>query len=451
MSIGVQSYTQTTVVQSSNRTGTFILHGVLAVLFGGIALAFCGTAWMGLNSTQTQQMAMFACLILAFVCGMPLWFFGGWRPSLLLLDAIVLLILLAGVPGMLLTSEEIKTTIGASLMEAASSPTTRLAFLIALLARTYLLYFQMPRSLPAIEGKFENMVMGWLYVTVTGITMGSVYISTVSRVSFSTAIRLGADLSIWINMNSTALYACMCILLGLFIRFIPLVIRIAVAGLGTYVLVLTQSRMTMLALVGTVAFYLALTTYRRWFRSLLFGLTALAILIPLTPVVLPEIIELRPVRNIMRRNARTDPTTGRLETIDAALERVSHSPLIGFGYQSAGSRFENGLLSMAMEGGFLQVGLYLIFTAMIVLRAIEMLRWKHDPRAQNLAQLVLCLTVFMFIRSIGERNHAFQVTNIVPNAWMLLSSYLVVYRVVLARETQTETNFDVVNAQFSRK
>jgi hypothetical protein len=63
------------------------------------------------------------------------------------------------------------------------------------------------------------------------------------------------------------------------------------------------------------------------------------------------VLDLGPVESMLARTQRRDPTAGRIETVTNALDRLSGSPVLGFGYLSEGSRFENGLLSMALETG----------------------------------------------------------------------------------------------------
>jgi O-antigen ligase len=139
-------------------------------------------------------------------------------------------------------------------------------------------------------------------------------------------------------------------------------------------------------------------------------------------------LSLGPVQKIIERTQRTDPTTGRLEIYQTAIDRIAAAPLFGNGYGSVGSRFENGYLSMIVESGILGLAVYFFFMAHVFRRAWHMRFWTHDPRAQGLARTVLVFGAFLCIRAFGERNHGFQVSNLISNIWVLLAGYLLVYR-----------------------
>jgi O-antigen ligase len=286
-----------------------------------------------------------------------------------------------------------------------------------------------PRSSAALNSNFERIVVGWAMVAAFIFCVASLVVAQLSGVSISGTARLGAVwLGFkWTNENTTAVPAATLILLCMVGTYVPRSIRVVLVSVAAYVLLLTQSRTTLVSLFIVSLFYVYLIMYKqpkRVFSVLGWLLGAIMVLISF----FESFLALGPVQRIIERTQRTDPTTGRLEIYQTAIDRIAAAPLFGNGYGSTGSRFENGYLSMMVESGVFGLAIYTVFMWHVLSRAWQMRHWTHDPRAQGLARSVLLFGLFLCVRALGERNHGFQVSNLISNIWILLAGYLLVYR-----------------------
>ncbi|RYG22682.1 O-antigen ligase domain-containing protein [bacterium] len=299
-----------------------------------------------------------------------------------------------------------------------------------------MLFTFLPRSRAALGLPFEKAVVFWGYVASFIVSFGGLVVGTLNGVTIGGSRRLGEFWGakyLWIPANNAGLYAALLILFSIVGDFLPRWIRSAGCVLGAYILLITQSRMTMLALILTLLFIGYLNSFRSARKKLKYAGFLATIAMLMVPLWYGVLLKIGTFQRLAERTQKDDPTTGRLDTFVDAIDRIKESPFIGHGYMAERSRFENGYLSMAVESGLIGLLAYLLFVAVIVLRTWPMLFWDHDPRAKRIARILLVLTVFLTVRSLGERSHGFQVSDVLSNVWMLLAGYVFIYRARLAQ------------------
>jgi O-antigen ligase len=304
-----------------------------------------------------------------------------------------------------------------------------LGFVAVLILRTVCLFFWLPIAGIATETKLDRTIISWTLVASLLFCAASLIVAQVNGVNLSNSERLGGDWQTvkWVNGNTIAAPAATMILLCLTSSFLAPLVRVSTICLAVYVLLLTQSRTTMLALVLVIPFYGFLASLGSARRTMAFS-AWLGSFVLLFASFSSVVLSLGPVQRVIQRTERADPTTGRFDIYQTALDRFSDSPLFGSGYGAIGSRFENGYLSMMVESGFFGIVLYLAFMVIVTRRAWDMLAWKSDSRAQSMAKTVLTLSLFLCLRALGERSHAFQASDLLSNVWILLAGNLLVYR-----------------------
>jgi len=113
--------------------------------------------------------------------------------------------------------------------------------------------------------------------------------------------------------------------------------------------------------------------------------------------------------------------SGRMDVLRTGLDIWASSPLVGIGYGTSDTRFENGYLSMACESGSLGLLAYLFYLVLVLFQS-RVLMASRDPDANDLGRWLACITIFAIVHGFGERTHAFQIATMVSACWVLLTA-----------------------------
>ncbi len=393
-------------------------HAAAACLFNGMVLSAVLPA-LFFPSRDLALMMMIGILVITLAVATWMRMYGAWRPPLTPFGVLLVIATASGIPGLLLHP----------------SPETwaGLMFFAALAVRNFLCFTALPRSVWVLHSRYEEIVLKWVLIASAIVTVGSLRAAWLTNTSLYSSVRLTGEGNNWLNANSTGVYAATGALAAAMLPSLPAWMRMALVAAHSYVLLLSQSRASMLALVAGVLTYLVLAG-----RKL--GAILVTVLAAAGYMAAPTLIdELRTadfgqIRALIERTdaIRADPWSGRERIIRDAWQRVQESPLVGYGFQTGG--FENGFLSVGIESGLVGLTAYLAIVAVVIRRSVRLLRLRHRLEMQYLARCTLCLTAFTLAHSLGEKTApVFQIGLTASNAWAILAGLVFVHTSRLAR------------------
>jgi len=395
----------------------FLLHSTLALLFVGMSVTIAVAVLIAPYNFELPQYIFMVILLAVSVLAFFVQGEGSSR-TFFLVDSLVVLMTFSGLPGLVL---------------GQSQELWRSFFFVAVLGlRNYVLFVVLPRSYLFTETYAWEKAMRWVLAASFLIMLGSFRTATLSGASLESSTRLTGEGNLWLNANTTGLLTAIGILVVFMSSEVPFLLRILLGAFGGYVLLLSESRTSMLALVATLVTSLlfSLAEKRRYAATWLIGLAAVILLAG--PPVWEKMSKYERIHSIISRSTGgdksvSDPVGGRQVLIMDALNRLKESPVIGFGFLSGASRIENGYISILLESGILGLVAYLMLLAAVVASAWRIYRRSTEPFVKNLGRYTLCVTVFICIHGFGERSHGFQGASMVSNLWLLLSG-LVIYK-----------------------
>lgn len=390
-----------------------MVHVPLAALFAGMVSGVVLPAVWWPGNIQAAYAIMAAGLAAALAASEWMKLDGAWRPPATVFGLLIAVATLAGLPGVLI--------------HAPGEPASGLLFFAALAVRNYVCLVAYPRTERVWKYPASRAVITWLLCASAIVMLGGLRFAWVSNVSVDSTARLTGEGNNWLNANTTAVYTASGVIAAVAGRFLRWWLRLGVCAAGLYVLLLTQSRTAMLAVAAAWLTNGAVLMYqhrmrRLWIPTLACALCALAL-----PMAIEPVSRAGQVEALMQRSQGRSALSGRAELIESALERIKESPVLGYGFMSGESRFENGYLSWTLETGLLGLAAYLALVGLVAARALRLLKRWHEPASQDLARYSLVLTAFVLAHAMGERTHAFQIAFTASNAWAVLAGLVFVH------------------------
>jgi O-antigen ligase len=393
----------------------FLLHSTLALLFVGMSVSIAASALVAPMNADLPQYFFMAVLFLVSILA----YFvqrAGSSHTFFLVDLLLVLMTLSGLPGLVMgQSQELWRSV---------------FFVVVLGLRNYVLFVVLPRSYLFTETYAWEKAMRWVLLASFIIILGSLRTASLAGASLDSGTRLTGEGTVWLNANTTGLLTSIGILVVFMSSEVPFWLRICFGAVGGYVLLLAESRTSMLALAAALvtSLFFSLAEKRRYAAVWLMGLAAVILLAG--PPLWDKMSEYERVQSIISRSTGgdksiNDPVGGRQVLFMDALNRLKESPAIGFGYLSGASRIENGYLSILLESGVLGLATYLMLLAAVVASAWRVYRKSAEPFVKNLGRYTLVLTVFICVHGFGERSHGFQGASMVSNLWLLLSGLVI--------------------------
>jgi hypothetical protein len=384
----------------STRVALWTGYGVFLVGFSA-ALILGGLSGLGADDSLTRIVAG-----LAIPVGvLSVWFARkGSRRSLGMLraDWMPAVVVLMGLPGILI--------------EPGSTLLNRIAWTGLLAFRSFLLFAALPRVASFREGEPERQIERLALVAVGATVVAAIYTSVVSGVSLESHVRLTGEGNDWINANTTGLIAAFGVVLAansLLSRFWKTLLVVP----SIYVLILTQSRTSMAAMLAALAATAALT-FRNSGRLVRIVMVAACLLAALSlPMFMDLASDVPQLESAFRRTSADSSLKLREEKARDAWVRIIESPVVGYGFLAEDSRFENGGLTLAIEIGLVGLLLCAAWTGVLVMEAWRLHR-STDVFDRRRGAVLIALTVFLLVHSFGERTHPLQLASLPSNAWL---------------------------------
>ena len=401
------------------KRGSKKLHACIAlstfVLIAGIVYGATISSGHTIGSFHAaenglEQAVFAACVLMTFP--LALWMIndGTVRRPLLTIDILLFLVTISG-------------TLGGNIIDDGSISIS-IAYALILGIRNYVLFILVPRSKIANEVDLVSMVLSWWIASTVIIDIGSLIFAGMHNMLLPSSHRLHGTGQGWLHANHIANYSS-CSVLGccLYKKTNP-VVKMSIIAVGLYVLVLTQGRTSLIALPVALLLYFVLKNITKARRIIafiiLFALTGISAGTLIFASIKEQPAYVRLTNGLS--NEGDSAASGRLVNTRAALELVSASPVFGLGYRAFA--YENGLISLTVEVGFIGILLYCIFVFSIFFRALNIVFKSTDEYLVNVANIIIVITVFIFVRSLGERINLSMISDPITSVWFILSGYM---------------------------
>jgi O-antigen ligase len=371
-----------------------------------LALTFQTAAGSAANIGTTMAIALLASFALAVVLG-AVHFASALKNGWILV--VVGVVTMSGVGGLF--------------QQPPSVMMTGVFFVVLLGLRNYVCFIGIPYSRTATAHPVERAVLMWTLVAIMVVIVGSLQTASVYGVTLRSSGRLTGEGHAWLNANTTGLYCAYAVLICAMARFLRAWVRLTIAALAAYSLILTQSRTAMLALLGALVLNYVIVFIRR--KAL--GIVVVTLLIFASLVIMSQesassyfgsIPQIAAIQN--RFTGRT-LEFGRSDVLDRGMNTMSVAPIFGLGYAVDEARFENGYLNLACETGIVGLTAYLLFVFAVLVRSRRLLKAPDKSRQRALGQYLACSVVFLMIHALGERSHLFQLGTPVANCSAMLA------------------------------
>lgn len=352
--------------------------------------------------------AMWAVLIILAFWGES---YGRVVSGLLAVDIVLLACTISGFPGMY-----------AQLGTAGVFST--LAFGLFLVIRNICTFIIAPRSRVLMSMDYLKITVGYMYAGAQMIMLASVaFFATRGALGLSNRRFLAED---WLHPNKLGVYAGLAILLSFVAKEIPAWIRTLGGLLGLYMLLLSQSRAVILTVlvVGFAIWILSLKN--RSGKALILSLVSAFVLGSALIAFAPALAEVGPIKSMIDRTDRVDPTAGRIDVMQVAAEEWTRTPfstLFGYGYRN-GIFVDNAVFGYGTETGVIGLTLYAAFMLAVLAASIRIYYIAKDRTTERLAMLTIVLGLAVIVRGLTERSHAFQLSDLVSNSFVFSSGLL---------------------------
>jgi O-antigen ligase len=300
----------------------------------------------------------------------------------------------------------------------------------------------MMSKVPPIHQILKWLIYGSLIITFASILFflsKGITILTPRRVLFVN----------WLHPNLVALFGCLSVYVAVLAEDINKVLKWASIGLGTYALLMTQGRSAIVVcLTALFVIYILnlIENPKKYSLRGFLGGVSIAILIVTFGTAFRDIPA---VQNIEKRTFETsDPTAGRLNFIEAALDAWQNSPVFGLGFRSGG--IDNVYVTMLVQTGVLGLIIYLVFFGAIMARAFRHFRYS-EGHARLLGKVLIVMGVAIFLRGFAERTSFLQLTDLQSNAFCIAAGVAYLTPIGHGRKPRQEKQILRPAMSYSRK
>jgi hypothetical protein len=311
-------------------------------------------------------------------------------------------------------------------------PTPGLVYAAALLPRIITLLILLPSSPYITLSGIAKSVMNWFFFACILISIGSMGHAISSGASLASEVRLGEDRD-WIQATLIGQYSALLYIMALLVQF-PVWVRAPAAGLGLYLLILSQSRGPMLAAAVCTLIIIAFNWHKIRFKWVPAILVPIAMFIAASPSLadLTESVgQIGPIARILRRT-QNDATSNRDELISAAWQQFQDRPMFGLGYKGGSfsdsdrtTYIENTLANAALEGGALSAILYMIVSCWGLAAFYQAAKWVRKNKIEDVGMRMLSeggfvLMTFLVVRGLIARSTIVQQGDSFANVMIIL-------------------------------
>lgn len=409
------SLPETSVQQGDrHRVGRILTHAVIGISLLGIAISFAEVRGGATQAAfaMCNLLSSMLCVAMAITSHLRR---RATRPWLLIAAAVYVVSGFFGV-----------------IFAFTQDPAPGLLITLVEIARAFVFLFALPAFSPFSVSDIAKITIKWFYFAAFFLTLEALKFSVGKGVGAFNDERLSGQEEDWIHANSIGMYAGLLMLSVMLGRF-PRWVQVFSLAAGGYILMLTQSRGSIASSLIAIFMYALLHWRDIKFKSVpLVVIPALMLLFanPQTESIMSELPVVGPINKIIQRSQREDPTSGRLELIGEAMERVEQSPVFGYGFRGGSfdtktrvTYIENTFVNALLESGFLGAFLYVVVMlsawVMFFRKTRRSLSKKTDRRSgfdPGVAEACLIFTTFMIVQGLTERTTIIQNGSAFANA-----------------------------------
>jgi len=268
----------------------------------------------------------------------------------------------------------------------------------------------MKQKLPPID-----LILRWLIYGSFIISFASALYFMTKGITVLTPGRFLAEN--WLHPNLVALFGCLSVYIAVLAQDINKFVKWSSIGIGTYTLLMTQGRSAIVVCLAALLVTFILNLIENPKKYSLRGFLGIITFSILAVAFGTAFRGLPAVQNIERRTFETDdPTAGRLNFIEAALDAWQRSPVFGLGFRSGG--IDNVYVTMLLQTGLFGLIVYLVFFGAIMARAFRHFKYS-EGHARLLGKALIVMGVAIFLRGFAERTSFLQLTDLQSNAFCI--------------------------------
>lgn len=324
--------------------------------------------------------------------------FGRARTALTIIDLMLFLVSISG-------------AFGAGALGGTQNAVVSIAYTLFLLLRNFVLFTMVPRFTSISLKDLSKYAQIWAYRGSLVFALLTIAFALSKGYGFNGARFAETN---WLHPNWSAMYGGLLILLSVVGKQIKLYARWIGVGVGLAFCLMMQSRAVFAALgvsfVTMYLFNLDAGKVKTIVASIFLGIVGWFTI----PLIAPSLSEFTPIQNMVKRTQTVDPTAGRIEFVQSALEAWQRSPVFGLGYKTS-SKIDNFMLTYIQETGLVGIVLYYVFLGTILFYSIKAYKKSTDPDVRNIARTAIILNMFVFTRSFAEATSIFHLSDIVSN------------------------------------
>ncbi|MFM9873802.1 MAG: O-antigen ligase family protein [Fimbriimonadaceae bacterium] len=290
-----------------------------------------------------------------------------------------------------------------------------IAFVGVTVLRLVVVFIIVPRCIMKSKVPPINQILKWLVYGSLIITIASVIFFLGKGITpFSPRRVLFEN---WLHPNLVALFGCLSVYVAVLSEDINKGLKWTSIGFGTYALLMTQGRSAIVVCLAAliVIYFLNLLENPKKYslRGFLGGISIVLLIVAFGTAFR----DIPAVQNIEKRTFDTnDPTAGRLNFIEAALDAWQNSPIFGLGFRSGG--IDNVYVTMLVQTGIFGLIIYLVFFGAIMVRAYRHFKFS-EGHARLLGKVLIVMGVAIFLRGFAERTSFLQLTDLQSNAFCI--------------------------------
>lgn len=387
------------------RNLSTILNLILAVLFVLMPLTFIGSTYVGISA----ELPFVGIWLIASLLILYMESLAHVDTKLSGFHVLTLCMALVGIPGIIMLRGNWFFLLSA------------LGYTFVLLIRNGSDFIVFPRAIASLRKPMVHVMKNWLLVGA-------------SIVVFLTILRYGSSgftifkttrgaFENWLHPNNAAIYGGVLVITAMLSNHLRGFWRWFLAGAGFYVIIMTQSRGALVASLLAAAVLFALDFYRNPKRYALVAIGGGFGVVLIGLIFGQSIMKIGAVENMIERTQRTDPTAGRVEAFNRAIDLWQDSPLFGYGFQ-APVVVDNVIASFLVQIGLVGILLNGLFLLLILYRAFQAYFRRPNAEIYDAGRTVIVFGVFIMLRSLVEFAHIFQLTDLFANAFCILAGLL---------------------------
>lgn len=383
-----------------------LFQAILGLIFVSIPLTHIALTYVGNSAIYVPFGIIY---LLVFLLSLWLESYGRPRFSLIGIDVLLFAATIVGVVGLYEYpfTQIVQVSVGYTLF---------------LLLRNFLLFTLIPRTTVLSLEDMVKYTEKWAYLAALLTTVISAAFAHWQGFGF-TGNRFFVDN--WLHPNLVSMYCAVLLLLSIISKNVKKQAKVIGILASVYTLLLMQSRGAILAVAVGFFAYLVITANAQRAKALIAGLFIVLAGYFAAPLVLPTLTEFSPIAIMVERSTNVDdPTSGRIERFNYAMERAAENPIFGTGYKTT-FPVDNFIAYYVQEVGLVGLFLYIAFAVILLWYSFRLFRYSTDATVRYIAKTSLILNTFVITRAFVESTNLMEISDLMSNMTFFFGGLLI--------------------------